>query len=142
MSANDAVDLGDGTGSTDADGTIASYAWNFGDGATGTGATVTHTYTAAGPYTVTLTVTDDDGTTGTVSHDVTVTAPAPDPTVGKDTFGRTVASGWGTADTGGAWSIAASGSTASVSDGRAGSDPGRAARPCGCPRSPTPRPTC
>ena len=29
----------DATGSTDPDGTIAGYAWDFGDGATGTGAT-------------------------------------------------------------------------------------------------------
>jgi Concanavalin A-like lectin/glucanases superfamily/PKD domain len=117
VSANDLTISADASGSSDPDGTIASYAWNFGDGTTGTGATVTHPYAAPGPYTVTLTVTDDKGTTDTVSHGVTVTEPAPDPTVGKDAFGRTVASGWGTADTGGAWSIVASGSTASVADG-------------------------
>ena len=49
--------------STDADGTISSYAWDFGDGSTGTGKTTQHAYDAAGHYTVTLTVTDNSGTT-------------------------------------------------------------------------------
>ena len=79
--------------------------------------TATHPYAAAGTYTVTLTVTDDDGATATTTQSVTATDPPAGATVAADTFGRTVASGWGTADTGGAWSIAASGSTASVSDG-------------------------
>jgi len=54
----------DGSGST-ADGTIVSYAWNFGDGNTGTGVSPNHTYAAAGTYTVSLTVTDDAGETST-----------------------------------------------------------------------------
>ncbi len=60
-------------GSTDLDGSIASYAWDFGDGATSTNANPQHTYTAAGKYVVTLTVTDNLGvsTTNTVSLDVT-----------------------------------------------------------------------
>jgi PKD repeat protein len=62
----------DGTGSSDPDGTIASYAWDFGDGTTRPGAMVDHTYAAAGTYTVTLTVTDDDGATGQASQSVTV----------------------------------------------------------------------
>jgi PKD repeat protein len=52
----------DGSGSTDADGTIESYDWDFGDGSTtGNGVSPSHTYTASGTYTVTLTVTDDAG---------------------------------------------------------------------------------
>jgi PKD repeat protein len=50
--------------SSDEDGTIVSYDWDFGDGADGTGQTVAHTYTTAGTYTVFLRVTDDRGATG------------------------------------------------------------------------------
>jgi PKD repeat protein len=37
---------------------IASWNWDFGDGATGTGSVVSHTFTAIGTYTVTLSVSD------------------------------------------------------------------------------------
>ncbi|HZC69906.1 MAG TPA: PKD domain-containing protein [Jatrophihabitans sp.] len=62
----------DGSASSDTDGTIGSYAWDFGDGRTGTGVSPTHTYAAPGTYSVTLTVTDDKGATGRISSDVTV----------------------------------------------------------------------
>jgi PKD repeat protein len=65
--------------STDADGTIVSWLWNFGDGNTSTAQNPTHTYAAAGTYTVTLTVTDNDGASDSISKSVTVTAPNMDP---------------------------------------------------------------
>lgn len=61
----------DGAGSSDPDGTIVSYRWNFGDGTTATGPYVTHTYSGSGNYSVTLTVTDDDGASATASTIIT-----------------------------------------------------------------------
>ena len=78
---------GDGTSSTDADGTIASYSWNWGEGAPTSGATSPHTYSAAGTYTVTLTVTDDDGDTSAVTQDVTVAPPVASPIAFRGTAG-------------------------------------------------------
>ncbi len=62
----------DGSGSTDTDGTIESYSWDFGDGNTGTGQTVSHTYATDGTYTAVLTVEDDDGDTDTDPATVTI----------------------------------------------------------------------
>ncbi|MFN8255823.1 MAG: PKD domain-containing protein [Bacteroidales bacterium] len=61
-------------GSSDSNGTIASYSWSFGDGATSALANPTHAYTAAGTYTVSLTVTDNEGATGTNTTTATITA--------------------------------------------------------------------
>jgi PKD repeat protein len=67
--------------SSDPDGSIASYSWNFGDGATSTAQNPTHSYTAGGSYTVTLKVTDNQGAQSPVtSKTVTVTAPNQAPT--------------------------------------------------------------
>ena len=65
----------DATASTDPDGTVASYAWDFGDGTQGTGVTAAHTYAASNSYVITLTVTDDQGATATTTQTVVVTKP-------------------------------------------------------------------
>ncbi len=94
----------DGSGSSDPDGSIASYAWTWGDNTpAGSGLKPSHTYTAAGTYQVSLTVTDNKGATGTVNHSVTVAAAKT--TYVSDKFGRTVAAGLGTADQGGSWTL-------------------------------------
>ncbi|MCE1189774.1 MAG: PKD domain-containing protein, partial [Ignavibacteria bacterium] len=49
----------DGSASTDADGKIIRYSWNYGDNSTGEGQKTSHTYTAPGFYKVVLTVEDD-----------------------------------------------------------------------------------
>jgi PKD repeat protein len=59
--------------SSDPDGTIVSWAWDFGDTNTSGTQNPSHTYATAGTYTVSLTVTDNDGATDTFNQDVTVT---------------------------------------------------------------------
>lgn len=54
----------DARGSSDADGAIADYAWDFGDGTVGSGPMPSHTYRMPGAYRVRLIVSDDDGATG------------------------------------------------------------------------------
>ncbi len=61
-------------GSYDPNGTITSYAWNFGDGGTSNQANPSHTYNNPGTYNATLTVTDNQGATGSDSVTITVTA--------------------------------------------------------------------
>jgi len=58
--------------SYDPDGSIVSYLWTFGDGATATGVTASHAYSNDGTYIVTLKVTDNDGATATATSTKTV----------------------------------------------------------------------
>jgi peroxiredoxin len=71
----------DATESSDADGVVSSYEWDFGDGAVAAGTTATHTYLRAGMYSATLTVTDDLGKATSAMRAVDVSASgAPPPT--------------------------------------------------------------
>jgi PKD repeat protein len=118
-SAKDLTASFDASGSSDPDGSIVSYVWDFGDGSTATGKTTTHTFAKAGSYTVKLTVADNRGATNVVSKSVSVTDPVkPDPgALAADTFDRAVSSGWGTAPTGGAWRQSGNAGGASVANG-------------------------
>ena len=66
-----------GSGSLAPDGTVVSYAWDFGDGGAGEGISVSHTYAQDGVYTVRLTVTDDRGLVDSEVLTVTVANVAP-----------------------------------------------------------------
>jgi len=65
--------------SSDRDGNIAGYQWNFGDGASASGKTASHTFTTTTnqTYTVILTVTDDNDATATASRSIEVLATVP-----------------------------------------------------------------
>jgi hypothetical protein len=65
----------DGRTSSDADGTVASHAWSFGDGGSAAGAQTGHIFAAAGTYAVQLTVTDNEGRTSSVTTSVAVAPP-------------------------------------------------------------------
>jgi PKD repeat protein/subtilisin family serine protease len=105
----------DASTSTDSDGTIVSYAWNFGDGTTGSGKITSHTYAVGNTYNVVLTVTDDDGATDTETKPVTVAPPNQPPvaafsfttsgltanfdaSASSDTDGTIVSYGWSFGD--------------------------------------------
>lgn len=75
MTANDLTVAVNANGSSDPDGFISSYSWNFGDGTTATGATASRTYAVAGTYQIRLTVTDNQGATATTTQSVTVPPP-------------------------------------------------------------------
>jgi PKD repeat protein len=64
----------DGTGSSDPDGAIRRYRWDFGDGDDGNGSQVEHTYSTAGTYQPTLTVIDKRGARATTSITIVVRA--------------------------------------------------------------------
>lgn len=82
----------DGSPSTDPEGPIASYSWDFGDGSgMVTGRTPAHTFVAAGTFTVQLTVTDASGLSASATQSITITAGGGSGSVtvsGKATYDR------------------------------------------------------
>ena len=72
----------DGSNSTDPDGTIEEYEWDFGDGEKAEGKIVNYSYSLTGNYTAKLTVTDDKGAVDSTTEPVHVAGP---PTVSVKT---------------------------------------------------------
>jgi 6-phosphogluconolactonase (cycloisomerase 2 family) len=100
----------DASASSDPDGSVAQYAWDFGDGDTGSGVSPQHTYAAPGTYTVKLRVTDDENcsdeqigtgqtlycngsSAATAQRTVTFAAPSPPAPAPTDVLTLTKASG-------------------------------------------------
>ncbi len=67
----------DGSTSTDGDGTIREYLWEFGDGSEKSGARVTHKFSSKGDFSVRLTVTDNDGLESSRDKEVSITGQPP-----------------------------------------------------------------
>jgi len=79
--------------STDTDGSIDSYQWDFGDSSTSNLENVNHTYSTGGTYNVSLTVTDNNTLVDTVTRVVTVTSPpvaAPPPAENTSSGGGSI----------------------------------------------------
>jgi subtilisin family serine protease len=76
--------------SSDSDGSIVSYAWDFGDGNSSTSANTSHTYTDYGTYSVTLIVTDDDDATDSYTSVVELTEAPPAGDITISAIGRKV----------------------------------------------------
>jgi PKD repeat protein len=66
-------------GSSDEDGTVTGWSWDFGDGGSADQSNPTHSYAEAGTYSVTLTVTDDEGASDQSAGQVEVSVSSPPP---------------------------------------------------------------
>ncbi|MFO1532723.1 MAG: PKD domain-containing protein [Thermoplasmatota archaeon] len=69
----------DGYASSDIDGLVVGWRWDFGDGAVASGPTATHFYSTPGTYDVGLTVADDVGASATTRTSITVNPCLPIP---------------------------------------------------------------
>jgi PKD repeat protein len=65
--------------SEDDDGSVESWQWDFGDGATSSQRNPSHSYASPGRYDVQLTVTDDDGAADSRTRTAEPDAPSPPP---------------------------------------------------------------
>ncbi|MGL5824207.1 MAG: PKD domain-containing protein, partial [Nocardioides sp.] len=81
----------DGTGSSDPDGSVVSYQWDFGDGSSSTESAPSHTFVEPGTYDVSLTVTDNEGGLDGTVRTVSVVGPPVDSSV--DYVDSTVSAG-------------------------------------------------
>lgn len=89
----------DGSASTAPNGTVNSWMWSFGDGASGTGALITHVYTTAGTYQATLKVSDSTGALGEAATSIVVNpsppaAPSNLSATATGTFGTWIELAW------------------------------------------------
>jgi PKD repeat protein len=116
--------------STDPDGTITSYAWNFGEPAsstnTATGNSATHVYASTGSYVVSLTVTDNGGLTAVSTQTVNIGSlpnvnPVPQFTFNRDAllvvFNASASTDSGGTITNYAWSFGEPTSTSNTATG-------------------------
>ena len=78
-------------GSSDTDGSVVNWVWDYGDGNTDQGTSPSHTYAHRGSYTVTLTVVDNDGGTGTVTHTAAAVNASPTAVIGASSASTWVA---------------------------------------------------
>ena len=70
----------DGSNSSDPDGDIVNYTWDFGVDTSGYGIKATHIYESPGDYSITLTVTDNEGATHSTTTFATIALPNLQPT--------------------------------------------------------------
>ena len=71
----------DASASTDPDGTIVTYSWDFGDGTFGTGPEIQHTFSAAGVFDASVEVEDDQGLTDVAYIEVDIAADGNQPPI-------------------------------------------------------------